>query len=201
MVDRVNLPAEAPLLIQAAHLAAELQFIQQRHVAEPVAIVGHSAGGVVSRLVLTGPHAPQISTLITIASPHLGTTRAIQGLQAVDSKPLFCPGPGMDFLKSVLGGDSYAYLRDSRGALIDLAPVAPGSLLGWLNQQPHPDIAYHAVVRTGPGFPGDDMVPAFSQDLNQVPALHGRAHVHATAAGHGLGPADGKLIADILAVD
>ena len=200
-VYRTNLPAEAPLLMQAAHLAAELQFIERQHPGEPIILVGHSAGGVVSRLVLVNQHAPHVTMLITVASPNLGTARAVQGLQLVDSKPFFCPGPGIDFLKSMLGGDDYDYLRYSRGALVDLAPAAPGSLIAWLNQQPHPDIEYHAVIRTGRLYAGDDIVPAFSQDLNQIPALRGRARIHVTAAGHGLNPADGALIAGIIAVD
>ena len=149
--------------------------------------------------MLVRPEAPRIDALITIAAPNLGTSRAAQGLEIVDSKPFFCPGPGIDFLKSMLGGEQYRYLKYSRGAMVDLMPVGPGSLINWLNRQPHPDIAYHAVIRQAPSYPGDEMVPAFSQDLNQVPALRGRAQVYVTPTGHALNPADGKLLANILA--
>jgi triacylglycerol lipase len=193
-VYRVHLPAEAPLRIQAAHLYSELHFIQQRHTDDKMIVVGHSAGGVVSRLALVNPNTPKVTSLITIASPNLGTVRAIQGLDVVHDKPFFCPGPGMTFLKNVFGGDDYQYLRHSQGALVDLTPATPGSLIGWLNQQPHPDISYHAIIRQG----GDEIAPEFSQDLNQVLQLRGKAKIYLTPASHSLNPADGQLLVEIL---
>ena len=44
----------------------------------------------------------------------------------------------------------------------------------------------------------DELVPAYSQDLNNVPALQGRAKVLVTTAGHSLTPQDGVLLAGIL---
>ncbi|MCG6887035.1 MAG: alpha/beta fold hydrolase [Proteobacteria bacterium] len=197
-VYRVNLPAEAPLQLQAAYLFAELEFLRRRHPADKFYLVGHSAGGVVARLVVVQSNASlDINRLVTIAAPNLGTGRAIQGLDIADSKPFFCPGPGVDFLKSMVGGDDYEYLKVSRGALVDLSPAAiPGSLIGWLNRQPHPDISYTAIVREY-----DDIVPPVSQDLNQVPALRGQAQIYVVNAAHTLNPADGALLADILAQD
>lgn len=193
-VYRVELPAEAPLQIQAAHLFSELMFLQQRHSNEDIILAGHSAGGVVSRLVLVNQNAPKIAALITIASPNLGTERALQGLDIVYDKPFFCQGPGIDFLKETVGGDGYDYLKYSQGALVDLTPAVPGTLIGWLNQQPHPEIKYHSIIRQM----GDELVPAFSQDLNQVPSLKGKSKVHLTPASHRLNPADGQLLASIL---
>lgn len=194
-VYRVQLPAAAPLLVQASHLTSQLAFIQAQHPSEAMTVAGHSAGGVVARLVVIRPDYVRIKSLITIASPNLGTPRAFDGLDIVESKPFFCPGPGIDFLKTMLGGSSYQYLKDSRGTMSDLVPATPGSLLGWLNQQPHPDIEYHAVIHGG----DDVLVPALSQDLNQVPAVRGRAHRYVTPSAHGLNPADGALLAGILA--
>ncbi|MCP4409237.1 MAG: alpha/beta hydrolase [Gammaproteobacteria bacterium] len=195
----VNLPAEAPLTLQADHFRAILHSIRQYHPDEKLVLVGHSAGGVVARLVLLGGNPYQVGVLITIASPHLGTFRAGQGLQAIDSKPFFCPGPGVDLLKSIFGGSGYNYLRYSRGVLYDLLPAAPGSLLYWLNQQPHPEIAYFSIIRQNPFTLGDELVPAYSQDMNNIPALYARAKVHVSAAGHGLNFQDGILLANILA--
>jgi len=191
---RVQLPAAAPLLLQASHLTSELVFIQGLHSSEKIIVAGHSAGGVVARLVVIRPEYVRIKSLITIASPHLGTPRAFDGLNVVDSKPFFCPGPGIDFLKNVFGGGQYQYLKDSRSAMIDMAPVGKGSLLDWLNQQPHPDIQYHSIIHTG----HDEMVPAQSQDMNQVQTLRGRVKVYSTVAMHRLYPVDGKLLADIV---
>ncbi|MDH5485303.1 MAG: GPI inositol-deacylase [Gammaproteobacteria bacterium] len=193
-VYRAQLPAAAPLQIQAAHLYTELLFISKRHAGDSIILVGHSAGGVVSRLVLVSPQSPGIETLVTIASPNLGTERAIDGMDVIHDKPFFCPGPGLAFLKDTFGGDDYRYLKNSQGALIDLMPAVPGTLIGWLNQQPHPAIHYHSIIRSV----GDELVPAFSQDLNQVPRLHGRSEVHLTQTSHALNMADGMLLANIL---
>ncbi|MCW9024907.1 MAG: hypothetical protein OQK73_09530 [Gammaproteobacteria bacterium] len=193
-VYRVHLPAEAPLQIQAAHLYSELLFINKRNPDDKIILAGHSAGGVVSRLVLVNPNTPKIDTLITIASPNLGTSRAIQGLDIIHDKPAFCPGPGITFLKNILGGNDYQYLKHSQGALVDLTPAVPGTLIGWLNQQPHPSINYHSIIRQ----PGDELVPTFSQDLNQVPQLKGKSKVHLTSVSHSLNPSDGHLLVNIL---
>ncbi len=195
---RVQLPAQAPLLWQAAQLDAGLRLVRERHPGARLTLVGHSAGGVVARLAMVRPGAPRVDRLITIASPNLGTTRAIEGLEVVDAKPFFCPGPGIDFLKSMFGGAGYDYLKHSRGALVDLTPAVPGSLIDWLNRQPHPDAEYIAVVRQSPTYAGDELVPALSQDLNQVPALHGRVRVVVTPTGHALTPADGTLLVRLL---
>ena len=195
----VNLPAEAPLLVQANFLRASLDGIRQHYPQQRLILVGHSAGGVVARLVLLGANPYRVDELITIASPHLGTVRAAQGLDVVDAKPFFCPGPGIDFLKRLAGGSSYDYLRYSRGVLVDLLPAESGNVLAWMNQQPHPDIVYVSEVRRSPFTVGDELVPAYSQDMNNVPALRGRASVLFTDAGHALNPADGFLLAGLLA--
>ena len=194
----VNLPAEAPLLVQADFLRGVLNGIRQHHPNDRLILVGHSAGGVVARLIVLGDNPYKVDELITIASPHLGTVRAAQGLDVVDSKPFFCPGPGVDFLKSVFGGSDYDYLKYSRGVLIDLLPAESGTVLTWLNQQPHPDISYTSVVRKTPFAFGDEIVPAYSQDMNNVPALRGRVNVLFTDAGHSLNPQDGILLAGLL---
>jgi pimeloyl-ACP methyl ester carboxylesterase len=194
----VNLPAAAPLPAQAAALNHQLNAVRQWHPEERLILVGHSAGGVVARMLLLGDNPYSVDTLVTIAAPNLGTVRAAQGLDVVDFNPFFCPGPGIEFLKSVFGGDEYDYLEHSRGALIDLLPAESGNILAWLNQQPHPDIHYYAVVRGSPHAAGDRIVPAYSQDMNNVPALRGRVKVLYTPAGHGLNPQDGLLLAGVL---
>ncbi|TNF98998.1 MAG: alpha/beta fold hydrolase [Gammaproteobacteria bacterium] len=194
----VELPATAPLMAQTNHLQAILQNIRQQHPDESLILTGHSAGGVVARLAVLGGNLANVSKLITIASPHLGTQRAIQSLEAVDDKPFFCPGPGVSMLKSMFGSSNYQYLRHSRGVLIDLLPPASGSLLDWANHQPHPDIEYHAVIKQPGMAPGDEMVPAYSQDMNQIPALRGKVSIWQTTTGHMLGPNDGVLLVAIL---
>ena len=194
----VSLPAEAPLAVQAHYLALALGVLRHHYPEEKLILTGHSAGGVVARFVLLGNNPYQVAQLITIASPHLGTGRAAQGLDVVDAKPFFCPGPGIEFLKHLVGGADYDYLEDSRGVLVDLLPAGSGNVLSWLNQQPHPAIAYYAVVRNTPLAAGDNIVPGFSQDLNNVPMLQGKVTVLYTPSGHVLNPQDGVLLAGIL---
>jgi len=198
-VYSVNLPAAAPLQVQAAELAGLLHLVRERYPDERLIIAGHSAGGVVGRMLLIGGNPFRVDTLVTIASPNLGTSRAAQGLDVVDFNPFFCPGPGLEFVKSFFGGARYDYLEHSRGALIDLLPAESGNVLAWLNQQPHPDIHYYAIVRGSPFGPGDDVVPAYSQDMNNVAALRGRVRTLFTPAAHGLNPQDGQLLANLLA--
>lgn len=192
VIYRSELPEQAPLALQADLLGAQLAWISARHPDEAVSLVGHSAGAVVARMVLVTERAPRAETFVSIAAPNLGTPRAIDGLEVVDSKPFFCPGPGITMLKNFFAGDDYHYLRDSYPALVDLAPL---TLTGWLNQQPHPNINYLAIIHDVPGGAGDELVPAFSQDLNQVPMLRGRVSVVALLSGHGLNPGDGTILA------
>jgi hypothetical protein len=87
-------------------------------------------------------------------------------------------------------------LNRSMGLYADLQPEHPGSLLFWLNRQPHPrDAHYFAIIRgTDPSISSDGLVPAFSQDLNPVLALRGQAQVLPSLGNHTLQPADAMLI-------
>ncbi|MGB0722775.1 MAG: esterase/lipase family protein [Gammaproteobacteria bacterium] len=194
-----HLTSEAPLAVQANQLNAQLAAIRQAHPDDPkLVVVGHSAGGVVARMALVQGNPHGVSRLVTIASPHLGSPRAAEGLDVLDSKPFFCPGPGISMLKSFFGGSDYDYLDRARPAMVDLLPAGSGNALDWLNGQPHPDIRYDAVLRQSRGGVGDAWVPAHSQDMNQVPALRGRATVWLSQGDHWLNPADAEVIGRIL---
>lgn len=197
-VYQVDLPAEAPIAIQASHLLAEINFIHMLYPAETINIAGHSAGGIVARLAILQKNKLPISSLITIASPNLGTHRAVEALDLVHEKPVFCPGPGLEFVKTMFAGNNYNYIKYSQNVLIDLQPENNNNLLGWLNKQTHPNIKYHSIIRFKPGLSGDELVPGFSQDLNQVSSLRGKANSYFTQTGHSLNPADGTLLANIL---
>lgn len=189
----VDLPADAPIVVQTDQLLAMLQTIQKQHPNEPVIFVGHSAGGVVARMALIRGNLKNIKALITIASPHIGTTRANEAIAATDESGMF------GFARSMFGGRGYDALRNSRGLLFDIAHPQPGSLLYWLNAQPHPDIEYISIVRTNPvGIAGDELVPGYSQDMNNIPAIQGRSHVVLTPAGHTLVAQDGNTIIQVL---
>lgn len=192
-VYTVDLQADAPIAVQTDQFLGMLATIQTMHPGESLVIVGHSAGGIVARNALVIGNVANVKALITIASPHVGTSLANRAIDATDESGLF------GGLKSIFGGDGYDTLRRSRGLLFDLAHPYPGSLLYWLNAQKHPDIQYVSVVRLNPvGFAGDELVPGYSQDMNNVPSLQGSSSVYITPAGHTLVAQDGATLLQIL---
>jgi pimeloyl-ACP methyl ester carboxylesterase len=189
----VDLPAEAPIIVQTDQFLAMLATIQALHPDDSLVIVGHSAGGIVARTALVRGNIQNVKALITIASPHVGTTLANRAIDATDESGIF------GGLKSFFGGSGYDTLRRSRGLLFDLAHPYPGSLLYWLNAQQHPDIKYVSVIRLDPvGFAGDELVPGYSQDMNNIPAMQGKSSVFVTPAGHTLVTEDGTTLLQIL---
>jgi pimeloyl-ACP methyl ester carboxylesterase len=181
-------------MIQAFQLRQILQSINARHANEPISVAGHSAGGVVARLALVRGETANIKTLITIASPHLGTGRAEQALDVTD-----IPFP-LSLFTDFFGGATYDTAMRSRSLFVDLVRQRPGTLLFWLNNLPHPDIEYFSVVRGQPAvISGDYVVPGYSQDMNNVPALQGRSSlIRVNNSNHGLTVLDGNVIVSVL---
>ncbi|MGB0126842.1 MAG: alpha/beta fold hydrolase [Rhodocyclaceae bacterium] len=189
----IELPSTAPLALQSDMLLAALRALETRHANEPITLVGHSAGGVVARMALVRGGPGRVVRLVTIAAPNLGTERALQALDATHG------GGPFGLVRDVFGGGAYRAVKHSWPVLMDLAPAIPGSTLHWLNGHRHPEIRYVSIVRgAGFGF-GDLLVPGFSQDLNNVPPLHGRAVTYVVPAEHNLVPPDGTMIAQVLA--
>ncbi len=188
-----DMDSEAPMRIQVMQLQSILNAIEKANPDEPVTIVGHSSGGVVARAALVLGSGRHVVSLITIASPHLGTVRAEQALDATD-----IPFP-FSMVTDFFGGETYHIAKHSRGLYLDLVRPYPGTFLYWLNAQPHPDIKYISVVRaqTASGW-GDYVVPAYSQDMNNVAALHGKSSLVTIPGQHELAPADGGVILDML---
>ena len=189
----VDLPSEAPVVVQVFQLREMLAAINRSHGSEPVYIVGHSAGGVVARAALVNASIGSVKGLITIASPHLGTYRAEQALDATD-----IPFP-FSMLTDMFGGEIYDTARRSRSLYVDLIRPRPGSMLFWLNSQPHPDILYFSIVRGQESVAmGDFVVPGYSQDMNNVPVLQGRSVRISIPREHGLDVLDGGVIVNLL---
>jgi triacylglycerol lipase len=189
-----DLASEAPMRIQVMQLQNILNAIEQAYPGESLILVGHSAGGVVARAALVLGSGKNVKSLITIASPHLGTVRAEQALDATD-----IPFP-FSIVADFFGGETYDIARRSRSLYIDLMRPYPGTFLYWLNAQQHPDIKYISVVRarTGTGW-GDYVVPSYSQDMNNVATLHGKSSLVTIPVRHALEPVDGNVILDMLA--
>jgi pimeloyl-ACP methyl ester carboxylesterase len=184
----IELPDDAPLQVQAGLLADAVYWVHRRHPNEAVSLVGHSAGGVVGRLMMVQQPQTRVAALISIASPHLGTDSADLGVLAGES-PLADLAP-------LLGADKFTR---SLGLYRDLVRERPGTFLFWLNRQNHPPARYVCAIHNGSGMDiGDLIVPAWSQDLNRVSALRGRAERHVLEGYHGLTAADGRWLVGIL---
>ena len=179
----VDLPNEAPIPVQAKFLSDMLHSLRQHYSTEPMSLVGHSAGGLVARLTLVNNPDLNITRLVTIATPHLGSQIATLGHMIKDNPMGMMAGfTGMD----ILPGDV--------GLLSDLRPPKNSNFLGWLDKHPHPPIKYISIVRNG----GDVVVSDTSQDMNNVPALRGRAQTVVSPPGHALQANDGDILARVL---
>lgn len=180
----LDLPFDAPIAQQSRVLNRIIAATVALHPSEAIILAGHSAGGVVARMsVVSSPH-PNVKSLITIASPHIGTPRAAEALDKTDDS-----GP-MSFVKGLVAGDIYHTIRGSRELLRDLLPPNSNNLLGWLNTRQHPDIFYTSIIRNY----GDQLMAAYSQDMNQIPTLRGRSTLIPTYAQHELSMQDGLTL-------
>ena len=185
----VNLPSEANLQTQESLLLRYLDTLYLQR-GEPITLVGHSAGGVVARLYAIDPRRQPVNGLITIASPHLGTPTANLAELAGNS-PL-----GM--MASMAGLEE---LQDSRGLFSDLAEENNHNFLGWMNHQPHPDIFYASIIRQNNNNVSgltNFIVPAYSQNMNNVWALRGRSGTSFSQEGHGVTVNDGRIVIEII---
>jgi len=186
----LDLPTEAPVALQAQVLSANIAEVARRHPGEKMLVAAHSAGGVVARYEMVTNPKTQIDTLVTIASPHLGTSTAEVG-SMIGQSPLSWVAPF--FGASTINRSQVLYR--------DLWREGPYTMLGWLNRQPHPKARYISVIRTTDvraPYAGDSVVAGWSRDMNVVPALAGRAERIVSPGDHGLRSDDGLLIADLL---
>jgi len=182
----LTLPSEAPLIAQAQWLNRYLHILQTRHPDNDLILVGHSVGGVVGRLSMV--YGAPVKGLITIASPHLGTDKAEWGT-FINQTPL-------SWITPLLG---LGTINRSEALYWDLNREYPATALFWLNRQPHPTAHYVSLIRVNESTNWNSLVPAYSQDMNNVPALMGRSVVVPSIGGHYLHPADGPIIASLLA--
>ena len=187
----IELPWQMSIVQQATILSHYLATIYQ-HRKETITLVGHSNGGLVARYALVNqiPLAKIVNTLISIATPHLGSPLAQLAILA-NKTPL-------DELSQVLVDQ---ILGKSTPLFRQLRAAKPNSFLYWLNQKPHPNMAYISIIRKNESLlPSklDYVVPAYSQNMNNVFALRGKSTVYASNQSHALSHNDGELIAYIM---
>jgi triacylglycerol lipase len=172
----LDLPSEASLTTQAARLDVALQRILPRHPGEALLFTGFSAGGVVARLYMVRHPRLPVRALCTIASPHLGTESAEIALLAAESP--------LSEYATLFGAE---FINHSQALYQDLVRERPGSFLYKLNREHHPEAQYIAMVRVNSeAEPGDLVVPVYSQDMNNVVALHGRVQTLSGPGVHGV---------------
>ena len=186
----VDLPARAPVMFQAQVLNTHLQRIYAER-QEPLMLVGHSAGGLAARSWLVRFASVPVDTLVTIATPHLGTPAADMACFANDTP--------MGMMASEIGFGKW--MDDAEDLYRDMRKEKPGRFLYWLNHQQHPAIRYVSIVRSSQWRPDrlDYFVPEASQDMNKVFALAGRSEVWPVKGAHFLSYKDGRALAAILA--
>lgn len=187
----VDLPNRAPIMVQAQILNAHLQRIYAER-QEPLTLIGHSAGGLAARGWLVRFNNVPVETLVTIATPHVGTVVADMACLATDTP--------MGWMASEMGFGKW--LDDAEYLYKDMRTEKPGRFLYWLNHQPHPAIRYVSIIRDDKMMRpdrADFFVPEFSQNMNKVYALIGRAEVWPVDGAHFLGAKDGRALAAILA--
>lgn len=186
----VNLPSQANLQIQEGILMEYLNHLYTVR-KEPITLIGHSAGGVVSRLYIIDPAHIPVNALITIASPHLGTPTANAAYIAGNSP--------LGIMASIAGEEA---LQDARGLFSDLKEEKPGNFLYWMNHQPHPDIHYASIIRNNKVAKNpknhDYVVPSASQNMNNIWALKGRSGVAYSNDSHALTGKDGITVLNVL---
>jgi len=187
-VYSLQLDSEQSIDIQAKQLEQYLEYVRHGHPDEQIILVGHSAGGVVARMCMVKNASEDVSALITIASPHLGTKNA-EYAQSISENilPWVVAVPGVE------------KLYRSQGLFFDLIPNRSDNLIAWLNVQEHPPARYFSIVRKETDDAVQDfIVPSWSQDMNQVYALRGRSETHSLKSLHSLTKKDGELIQSIL---
>lgn len=189
----LTIPSRASIRYQAKVVEDILERITELAPEDNLHLVGHSAGGVVARLIVVNRHFPQIKSLITIATPHFGTRRAEMALDLVD-----LPFP-LNLMAETSGGREYDEFQDTKDLFRDLVRPRPGTFLHWLNWQPHPDINYYSIVRKQKSVVSQDfMVPSLSQNMALLPMLHNRTKTYFIGHSHFLNAKDGFALKRIL---
>ncbi len=192
----IDMPWMRPLQEQSDYLKVAMDQVLKMRPDEKITLVGHSAGALAARLWLVRYYNPAVVRMVSIAAPNLGTPRAYDALDLTD--PIF---PPLDAVRNMFGGKLYNTVRGSRELVYDFTPPSERNpnILYWLNQQAHPKIEYISIVREDRrGRDKDWLISANSQDMNNVPALHGKVKTYIVPQRHPLNFEDGVLLATLL---
>lgn len=174
-VKLLRLPYRESIQAQSAYLN---RFLNQ--IDGDIVLVGHSAGGVVARNVLVRSNNKNIKSLITIASPHSGSTLAGIGSILNEKIPF-----GNMFSKVMLPKEHSAYIL--------MRQLNKGSVfLNSLNHLNHPRACYVSIIKTG-GIANNAYANVDSQNLNNVFGIDKsgiKSGLSFSNTGHSLHPSD-----------
>ncbi len=117
-------PLLADIDIQSGHVAPRLLALQRQCQGERVIIIAHSMGGLIARTLLRDLGAGAIRRIVTIASPHHGTTM-VRGLPWPDTRQMSRASPWLEALNRAQEGRFTVPVTSIFTAQDNL--VAPGS--------------------------------------------------------------------------
>ena len=125
---------------QAEHLAEVADRVRDDAGAASVDVIGYSAGGVVARLWVRDEGGDEVARrVLTLGSPHHGTSQAALGAELAGGCPIACEQlvPESDLLRRLNAGDEtpagplWATVRTTRDEVV--TPVSSAALSGALN--------------------------------------------------------------------
>jgi triacylglycerol lipase len=124
---------------QAEHLAEVADQVRDDAGAASVDVIGYSAGGVVARLWVRDDGAKVARRVLTLGSPHHGTSQAALGTELAGGCPTACEQlvPDSDLLRRLNAGDEtpagplWATVRSTSDQVV--TPVDSAALSGALN--------------------------------------------------------------------
>jgi triacylglycerol lipase len=125
---------------QAEHLAEVAERVRNDAGAASVDVIGYSAGGVVTRLWVRDSGGAQVARrILTLGSPHHGTSQAALGAQFAGGCPTACEQliPDGDLLRRLNAGDEtpagplWATVRSTSDQVV--TPIDSAALSGALN--------------------------------------------------------------------
>lgn len=128
------------LRMQAEHLAEVADRVRQDAGAPSVDVIGYSAGGVVARLWVRDDGGAEVARrVLTLGSPHHGTSEAALGADLAGGCPTACEQlvPDSDLLRRLNAGDEtpagplWATIRSTGDQIV--TPVDSAALSGALN--------------------------------------------------------------------
>lgn len=178
-------------------LGAQLAGLLRTERSRPIALIGHSMGGLVARAALAGPGLEQVRTLITLGTPHGGSFAALQALRG--TYPVVRRLAALDqrhdaeqLTREVFSGFASLYqMLPQQGTLTALDLFEPAS---WPRSGLKPDAALLQAARTAERLlaPADERLICVcgirQRTVTAASISAGEFHYEVSSAGDGTVP-------------